>query len=226
MYKAASTPSRQKTTSTPTRNKAVSTPKQPVFQVTDCFKQDPTDSPRDVTVVWKGPKRCKYCDKQEVKRENMKNHSLNHFKDRLNELAEAMSEDCLRTPFPCPFFPECHDPKDSSKPKEHRDKVTFQRHFAFQHRKIYELCSYEDLMGEDIDDEDVKISATVTPGSKVKIERQTESSSLKRPHSTKEKSKKMKQIKEEVEVTVDPVALEFDDDESPSKDPKENNDIA
>ena len=198
-------------------------PKAPVFQVRDCIKQDPSDSSKDISIVWKGPRRCRYCDKIEIKRENMKNHSLNHFKEKLNSIIPPES---LVTPFPCPFFPECHDPKDSSRPKEHRDKVTFQRHFAFQHRKIYELCSYEDLMGEDIDDEDAKISATVTPDSKVKIETQTGSSYLKRPHSTKEKSKKMKQIKEEVEVTVDPVVLQFDDDESTSKEPKKNNDIA
>ena len=141
----------------------------------------------------------------------MKNHSMNHFKEKINSI---IPEESLKPPFPCPFFPECHDPKDSSKPKLHRDKVTFQRHFAFQHRKIYEFCSYEDLMGEDIDDEDLSQPATSTPGPPIKKESNVPSS--KRSISTSNNcstKKPKKNIKEEVEVTIEPIALQFDEDE-------------
>ena len=195
-------------------------PKAPVFQVRDCIKQDPSDSPKDISIVWKGPRRCKYCDKIEIKRENMKNHSLNHFKEKLNSIIPPES---LVAPFPCPFFPECHDPKDSSKPKCHRDKVTFQRHFAFQHRKIYEICSYEDLMGEEIDEDSEGQPTTSTPRASVKTE--SNASSSKRPISTSKtcSTKKVKhKIKEEVEVTVDPIALEFEEDEPSAKESDAN----
>ena len=148
----------------------------------------------------------------------MKNHSLNHFKDKLNSIAPPES---LVTPFPCPEG--CKDPKDPTKPKGHRDKVTFQRHFAFQHRKIYEFCSPEDLLGEELDDEDVKQDVTKTPSQSIKIEKEISPSKRPASASTKISKKKQKQeIKEEIEVNVDPVALQFEEDDSVSKDSETN----
>ena len=91
---------------------------------------------------WKGPRKCKKCDKIEFKRGNMKNHSLNHYMENLTNIIPASS---LVAPFPCPE-PECEG-------KEHRDKITFLRHYAFAHRKIFDICNEEDLLGVEIDDE-------------------------------------------------------------------------
>ena len=139
---------------------------------------------------WNGPRKCKHCDQIEEKRGNMKNHSLNHYKDKLNSITPPAS---LVLPFPCPE-PECYG-------KEHRDKVTFQRHFGFGHRKIYQFCTEEDLLGEEIIGEGNSSTSdnSVTTGATA-------------PQSSGSESKKLKtnKIKEEmITVDVNPGLHEF-----------------
>lgn len=92
--------------------------------------------------TWKGPRKCKYCDQMEEKRGNMKNHTLNHYKEKLCNILPPSS---LITPFACPICKQ-----------EHRDKVTFLRHFGFAEKKIFEFCTEEDLLGEAIDSDNVQ----------------------------------------------------------------------
>ena len=127
--------------------------------------------------IWKGPRRCKFCDQIEEKRGNMKNHTLNHFKEKLYSIIRPVS---LVAPFPCPI---CEDGK------EHRDKITFLRHYAFSHKKIYEFCSDEDLVGVEMDEADIQA---------YQAERATEAQ--KRPGSDSnevQKKKTKKNVKEE-----------------------------
>ena len=86
-------------------------------------------------------RKCKYCEQIETKRHNMKNHTLNHFKDKFYPVLPPLS---LVKPFPCPVCGH-----------ESRDKVTMLRHYAFAEKKIFEFdfCTEEDLLGVEINDE-------------------------------------------------------------------------
>ena len=68
----------------------------------------------------------------------MKNHTLNHFKEKLYSILPAAS---LSKPFPCPI---CR--------RESRDKVTMLRHYAFAEKKIFAFCTDEDLLGVETSD--------------------------------------------------------------------------
>ena len=74
--------------------------------------------------------KCAFCTEIHLKRGNLKNHTLNHFKNDL--LAELPSS----APFTCP---KC--------PSGSRDKITLMRHYAFSHKVIYKYCSPDDLNG-------------------------------------------------------------------------------
>ena len=76
-----------------------------------------------------GPLKCQFCDYGAEKTSNLKNHTLNHFKDVLFPLLPK------RIPFLCP---ECNAP--------HRDKITLLRHFSWSHQMFYRFGSKEDLV--------------------------------------------------------------------------------
>lgn len=87
--------------------------------------------------------KCNYCDEIKDSPSNMKNHALNHFKEEL--LLQLPSGGVLV----CPL---CQAPS--------RDKITLLRHYAFGHKKVFDLCAPEDLMGKPV------TGATPTPGRK------------------------------------------------------------
>ena len=76
-----------------------------------------------------GPLKCQFCDYGAEKMSNLKNHTLNHFKDVLFPLLPKS------IPFLCP---ECNAP--------HRDKITLLRHFSWSHQMFYRYGSKEDLV--------------------------------------------------------------------------------
>ena len=95
-------------------------------------------------------RKCKYCEQIETKRSNMRNHSLNHFKDKL---CNILPPSTLVKPFPCPICKH-----------ESRDKITMLRHVGFAHRKIFDFCTDEDLLGVEISDEIVQNISNDTNG--------------------------------------------------------------
>ena len=85
----------------------------------------PNSKPRLNTSGLEGNLHCRFCDYTGEKAANIKNHTLNHFKDQLFPMLPS----CV--PFLCP---ECNNP--------HRDKISLLRHFAFSHNKVNTaLCS-------------------------------------------------------------------------------------
>jgi hypothetical protein len=146
--------------------------------------------------IWRGPRKCKFCDNIEEKRGNMKNHTLNHFKEPLNSITPP---DSLVKPFPCPI-PSCEG-------KEHRDKITFQRHFGFGHRKIYEFCSDEDLLGDEITGECINSTKNTTTDITTPIQKRS-GTDVKKSNAKKQKVK----LKEEaVSMNAQTVSLPFDE---------------
>ena len=79
----------------------------------------PNSKPRLNTSGLEGNLHCRFCDYKADKASNIKNHTLNHFKDQLFPMLPS----CV--PFICP---DCSNP--------HRDKITLLRHFAFSHDKV------------------------------------------------------------------------------------------
>ena len=67
-----------------------------------------------------GPLRCQFCEYGADKGANLKNHVLNHFKDKLFPLLPRSK------PFNCP---ECNVP--------HRDLITLLRHFCWSHQMFF-----------------------------------------------------------------------------------------
>ena len=61
---------------------------------------------------------------------NLKNHVLNHFKD------ELLKDLPTTVPFQCPI---AHCSRKS------RDKISMLRHYAFGHRKVFEICNKDDF---------------------------------------------------------------------------------
>ena len=74
------------------------------------------------------PHYCRFCPTGFDKTGNLKNHVLNHFKEELYKSLPSC------TPFLCP---ECKVPS--------RDRITCLRHYAFNHKKAFELCPEEDF---------------------------------------------------------------------------------
>ena len=72
--------------------------------------------------------RCRFCTSGHENSNGLKNHVLNHFKDQLIKHLPSC------TPFLCP---ECQAPQ--------RDKITCLRHYAFSHKKVYDLVDQEDF---------------------------------------------------------------------------------
>lgn len=77
-------------------------------------------------------RECKFCESSYENLSNLKNHTLNHFKDQI--LGEL------------PATPPLQCPKCELKPC--RDKITLLRHYSFAHEVILNYCSKEDLMGK------------------------------------------------------------------------------
>ena len=82
-----------------------------------------------------GPYFCRFCEDGFDKPNNLRNHVLNHFKPQIYPELPA------EKPFICP---EC---KAVS-----RDKVTLLRHYAWSHRKVYEMAAEEDFKTREKDD--------------------------------------------------------------------------
>ena len=75
-----------------------------------------------------GPYFCRFCEDGFDKTGNLRNHVLNHFKPQIYPELPA------EKPFICP---ECTAVS--------RDKVTLLRHYAWSHRKVYEMAAEEDF---------------------------------------------------------------------------------
>jgi len=94
--------------------------------------------------------KCNFCDEVKAGKANIKNHSLNHFKDELYlQLTSGLS---------CPL---CDAPS--------RDKITLLRHYAFTHNKVNDLLSNpDDLYGTPVTGDAADISpAKVSTGRKL-----------------------------------------------------------
>ena len=75
-------------------------------------------------------RQCRFCTNVYDKVQNVKNHTLTHFKE------ELMSDLSLEPPFQCKM---CSN--------EHRDAITLMRHHALTHNGILDYCDKEDLLG-------------------------------------------------------------------------------
>merc|ERR1712018_1128414 len=75
-------------------------------------------------------RQCKFCTNVYDKVQNVKNHTLTHFKE------ELMSDLSMEPPFQCHICPN-----------EHRDAITLMRHFAITHNGILDYCGKDDLLG-------------------------------------------------------------------------------
>merc|ERR1712037_688023 len=75
-----------------------------------------------------GQLKCRFCTSGHENALGLKNHVLNHFKDQLNQHLPSCA------PFLCP---ECKNPN--------RDKITILRHYAFGHKKVFDLVDQEDF---------------------------------------------------------------------------------
>jgi len=84
---------------------------------------------------------CHRCSTISNNYSNAKNHFLSHHYDLFKNIA----------PFSAPFScPECN--------KEHRDKITFWRHYAFAHKKLFELSGIsEEAMEKEIRGTNLKV---------------------------------------------------------------------
>ena len=78
-------------------------------------------------------RQCSFCEKTYDKFSNLKNHTVNHFKEQLFARLPAYE------PYNCPL---CKNVRNV------RDKITLMRHYAFAHRIIYEYCTEEDINGK------------------------------------------------------------------------------
>merc|ERR1719300_1724255 len=84
---------------------------------------------------------CHRCSTISNNYSNAKNHFLSHYYDLFKNIA----------PFSAPFScPECN--------KEHRDKITFWRHYAFTHKKLFELSGIsEEALEKEIRGTNLKV---------------------------------------------------------------------
>ena len=86
-------------------------------------------------------RKCTFCSNQYDKTSNMKNHTLNHFLEKIKAYLPK------NKPFQCPTCGLVQ-----------RDIITLARHYAFTHKNVYNYCSEEELrgvpMGKKSNDED------------------------------------------------------------------------
>lgn len=99
--------------------------------------------PQEVKTIFYGVnlRQCKFCTNVYDKVQNVKNHTLTHFKE------ELMSDLSMDPPFQCHICPN-----------EHRDAITLMRHFALTHDGILDFCDKEDLLGIPMEDDNEGIS--------------------------------------------------------------------
>ena len=86
-------------------------------------------------------RQCRFCTNVYDKVQNVKNHTLTHFKE------ELMSDLSMEPPFQCHICPN-----------EHRDAITLMRHFALTHNGILDYCDKEDLLGIPMDKDNERMS--------------------------------------------------------------------
>ena len=72
--------------------------------------------------------QCRFCDEFYEKESNLKNHVLNHFKEKLLPFIP------MSKPYQCP---ECNQIS--------RDRITLLRHFAFAHKAVLKFATEEDF---------------------------------------------------------------------------------
>ena len=75
-------------------------------------------------------RKCTFCSNQYDKTSNMKNHTLNHFLEKIKAFLPK------NKPFQCPTCGLVQ-----------RDIITLARHYAFTHKNVYNYCSEEELRG-------------------------------------------------------------------------------
>ena len=75
-------------------------------------------------------RKCTFCSNQYDKTSNMKNHTLNHFLEKIKSFLPK------NKPFQCPTCGLVQ-----------RDIITLARHYAFTHKNVYDYCSEEELRG-------------------------------------------------------------------------------
>ena len=75
-------------------------------------------------------RKCTFCSNQYDKTSNMKNHTLNHFLEKIKAFLPK------NKPFQCPTCGLVQ-----------RDIITLARHYAFTHKNVYDYCSEEELRG-------------------------------------------------------------------------------
>lgn len=86
-------------------------------------------------------RQCRFCTNVYDKVQNVKNHTLTHFKE------ELMSDLSMEPPFQCHICPN-----------EHRDAITLMRHFALTHNGILDYCDKEDLLGIPMEKDNERMS--------------------------------------------------------------------
>lgn len=128
-------------------------------------------------------RQCRFCSNVYDKVQNVKNHTLTHFKE---ELMASLSHE---PPFQCPICPN-----------EHRDAITLMRHFALSHDGILDYCDREDLLGISIENDDEEMS-----DEEGTMEHYDSSSTSEAASTTKTHTKTKKEYPEEyvVEKVVD-----------------------
>ena len=80
-------------------------------------------------------RKCTFCSNQYDKTSNMKNHTLNHFLEKIKSFLPK------NKPFQCPTCGLVQ-----------RDIITLARHYAFTHKNVYNYCSEEELRGVPVGD--------------------------------------------------------------------------
>ena len=86
-------------------------------------KKEPAKSASDVIFL-----QCRFCDESYEKPANLKNHVLNHFKEKLLPFIPMIK------PFNCP---ECNQIS--------RDRITLLRHFSFTHNNVFKFATEDDF---------------------------------------------------------------------------------
>ena len=90
-------------------------------------KKEPAKSASDV-ITNKTFLQCRFCDESYEKPANLKNHVLNHFKEKLLPFIPMIK------PFNCP---ECNQIS--------RDRITLLRHFSFTHNNVFKFATEDDF---------------------------------------------------------------------------------
>ena len=90
-------------------------------------KKEPAKSASDV-ITNKTFLQCRFCDESYEKPANLKNHVLNHFKEKLLPFIPMVK------PFHCP---DCNQVS--------RDRTSLLRHFAFTHKAFLKIATEDDF---------------------------------------------------------------------------------